>query len=116
MKALTPNERISRRNYLLMIFEGAVFWIAASFIDGNNVVSVFINEATGSLQLAGLAATLRSAATIVAQFFLGMLLGGVTNYGRTFHIINACSRWINFRLEHFWHHASFLYSGSSDYP
>lgn len=94
MKALTPNERISRRNYLLMIFEGAVFWIAASFIDGNNVVSVFINEATGSLQLAGLAATLRSAATIVAQFFLGMLLGGVSNYGRTFHIINACSRWV----------------------
>ena len=45
MKALTPNERISRRNYLLMIFEGSVFWIAASFIDGNNVVSVFINEA-----------------------------------------------------------------------
>ena len=56
-KTLSPNERISRRNYLLMIFEGAVFWIAASFIDGNNVVSVFINEATGSLQLAGLFGT-----------------------------------------------------------
>ena len=42
----TENAKISKRNYYMMIIEGSLFWIGASFIDGNAVVSVFINEAT----------------------------------------------------------------------
>ncbi len=93
-KTLTENERIARRNYYLMIAEGASFWIAASFIDGNAVISVFISEATGSLQLAGLAAALRSAMTIVAQFLLGMVIMNVSNFGRAMHTIAFSSRWV----------------------
>ena len=69
----------------MMIIEGSLFWIGASFIDGNAVVSVFINEATGSLRLAGLAAALRNAAPIVAQFLLGMYIAQVDNFGRAMY-------------------------------
>ena len=85
----TENAKISKRNYYMMIIEGSLFWIGASFIDGNAVVSVFINEATGSLRLAGLAAALRNAAPIVAQFLLGMYIAQVDNFGRAMHRIST---------------------------
>ncbi|MBQ3864257.1 MAG: hypothetical protein II781_00215 [Clostridia bacterium] len=93
-KSLLTNEAISKRNFYLMIIEGALFNFAASFIDGNAVVSVFINEATGSLQLAGLAATMRSAFSILAQFILGMYIAGIRDCGKVMHVISYFSRWI----------------------
>lgn len=94
MQRSAENAKISKRNYYMMIIEGSLFWIGASFIDGNAVVSVFINEATGSLRLAGLAAALRNAAPIVAQFLLGMYIAQVDNFGRAMHRISTPFRWV----------------------
>ena len=94
MQRSAENAKISKRNYYMMIIEGSLFWIGASVIDGNAVVSVFINEATGSLRLAGLAAALRNAAPIVAQFLLGMYIAQVDNFGRAMHRISTPFRWV----------------------
>ncbi len=92
MSQLQEEERIGRRNYYLMIAEGAVFWFACSFIDGNAVISVFINEATGSIQLAGLTATLRNCMYIVGQFLIGLWIYRITDFGRALHVLSACTR------------------------
>lgn len=85
MSRRLSDESISARNYYLMIAEGSVFWFASSFIDGNSVISVFINEATGSIQLAGLTATLRSCVVIVGQFLIGMWIYRIRNFDSAMH-------------------------------
>ena len=37
MQRSAENAKISKRNYYMMIIEGSLFWIGASFIDGNAV-------------------------------------------------------------------------------
>lgn len=92
IQLLTDDRKVSKKNYYFMIFEGALFWFATSFIDGNAVISVFIHEATGSVQLAGLTAALRSCATYVGQFVMGIMMWRVASVDGAMHKITACAR------------------------
>lgn len=77
----TDRQRIGKRNFYLMIAEGALFWMAAGFMEPNTVVSVFINEFTGSTQLAGVAATLRQVSWYIGQFIMGVYMYKVHDSG-----------------------------------
>ncbi len=63
--------RIRRRNFAALTLEGAFFVIGTAFIDVNAVIPVFIFTYMHSLKLAGLAATINLAASIVAQTLIG---------------------------------------------
>lgn len=83
---MTPEERrrIARRNFFLMIGEGAIYWMAAGFVEPTTVVAVFINDFTGSVQLAGLATSLLQACMILGTVFFGMHIHKVHDYGAFF--------------------------------
>lgn len=66
--------RMTRVNTILMIVEGTLFWTGLSFLQGDTVISTFIDVTTGSVALAGLAATLRSMLWLVGQFIAGMFV------------------------------------------
>lgn len=53
------------------MIEGMFFWVGLAFLDANTVIPVFISTYTGSLYLAGLATTLRTASTLISQLIVG---------------------------------------------
>jgi len=77
-------EKISRRNYILMISEGAIYWMATAFVEPTTVVAVFINDFTGSVQLAALSTTVMQAGMIIGTVFFGMYIHKVSDYGKFF--------------------------------
>ena len=82
--------RLMRHNTLLMLLEGAVFWMALSFLQGDTVVSTFLDTTTGSIAIAGLAATLRSVLFMAGQFVTGMVIHRIKvqrKYMRTFGLV-----------------------------
>ncbi len=91
---MTPEQRqkISRRNFFTMICEGSLFWMGVAFIEPTAVVSVFINEYTGSMELAGLAMTLRQAAMNIGMFIMGMHIHRVHDNGLFFRKFALLSR------------------------
>lgn len=64
--------RMADRNAKLMILEGTIFWAGMAFLQGDTVVTNFIQQTTGSAALAGLAATIKSLMWLVGQFVLGL--------------------------------------------
>lgn len=79
---LEQRKAISKRNYPLMILEGSLFWAAMAILDPNAVISVFVNEFTGNVQMAGFAATARLATTIIGQFLMGMVAYRIHDHGK----------------------------------
>lgn len=71
---MLDRERIARRNAFLMVLEGTLFWTGLSFLEGNTVISVFIERTTGSAAMVGLAATLRQIMFLLGQFVVGMFI------------------------------------------
>lgn len=67
-------DAIARRNAVLMVIEGTLFWAGLSFLEGNTVISVFMERATGSAAMVGLAATLRQIMVLLGQFIMGMFI------------------------------------------
>lgn len=63
--------QVLKRNYLLLTADGTFFFIGMAFLDASSVVPVFIDNYTGSLQLAGLAITIKTAASLLAQLLIG---------------------------------------------
>ena len=63
--------RLRKRNYGALLTEGSLFFTGMSFIDVNAVIPVFIYAYTGSVRLAGLAATISAAASILVQLMVG---------------------------------------------
>jgi len=63
--------RIRRRNFKALTLEGTFFVTGTAFIDVNAVIPVFVFAYMHSLKLAGLAATINLAASIVAQTLVG---------------------------------------------
>jgi MFS family permease len=84
--------RLFKRNYKFMIAESTLFWIATAFIDGNTVVSVFIHQYTGSMQLAGLCAVVRTFSFMAAQFLMGMVQVEISDKTKAMRIIALCTR------------------------
>ncbi len=67
-------QRIVRRNSVFMVLEGALFYTALSFIPNETVVAEFIDFTSGSVALAGLAATMSSLAFYVGEFVCGLFV------------------------------------------
>lgn len=89
--ALT-NQQIATRNSFLMVLEGTLFWAGLSFLEGNTVISVFMDQTTGSAAMAGLAATLKSGMFIVGQFILGMFVHRIRIQSHFMAIVGCLSR------------------------
>lgn len=70
---------IRKRNFYSLIFEGMFFWVGFAFLDLNSVIPVFINTYTGSFYLAGLATTLRTASSLIAQLAIGPHIQKIMN-------------------------------------
>ena len=68
------NTRLTRLNTFLLILESTLFWMGMSFLQGDTVVSTFLDTTTGSIAIAGLAATVRSVMFMVGQFVAGMVI------------------------------------------
>ncbi|NLV59778.1 MAG: MFS transporter [Clostridiales bacterium] len=76
------NEQESRQNARIMILEGAVFWAGLSFLQGDTVITNFISIATGSVALAGLAATFKVLFYVIGQFVFGLFIHRVCSHSR----------------------------------
>ncbi|MGI5898995.1 MAG: MFS transporter [Christensenellales bacterium] len=84
--------KLFKRNYKFMIAESSLFWVAAAFIDGNTVVSVFIHQYTGSMQLAGLSAVIRTFSFMLAQFLMGMVQVEIADKMKAMRMLALFSR------------------------
>ena len=78
---------LRKRNYSALLAEGAFFTAGLSFIDANAVVPVFIFAYTQSLLLAGLAATINFASSILMQTLVGPYVKGIRNVPRYISLI-----------------------------
>lgn len=83
---------LARRNAALMVLEGSLFWAGLAFLQGDTVVSRFIDITTGSIALAGLAATLRSLMPIVGQFIGGMFIHKVRVHLKALRLLGFLCR------------------------
>ncbi|MCM8900963.1 MFS transporter [Caldicoprobacter algeriensis] len=74
-----PFKNRNNRNYYALMIEGTLFFTGLAFLDTNSVVPVFIHTFTQSLQLAGLASTMGSASSLLAQLFMGPYIHRIKN-------------------------------------
>lgn len=74
-----PLKSRNSRNYYALIMEGAFFLTGLAFLDTNSVIPVFIHTFTQSLQLAGLASTMWSASSLLAQLITGPYIYRIKN-------------------------------------
>lgn len=65
-------QKIVKRNSIFMVLEGALFYAALSLIPNETVVAEFLDYTSGSVALAGLAATMSS-----LMFYVGQFVGGL---------------------------------------
>ncbi len=85
-------EQITARNSILMVIEGTLFWAGLSFLEGNTVISVFMDSMTGSNAMAGLAATLKSVMFIIGQFIAGTFIHKIRVQSKFMRIMSLISR------------------------
>lgn len=86
------NKAVSKRNFKFLTLEGILFLSGCTFIDANSVIPIFIDIYTGSLQLAGLASTLKMTLFFLPQFFLGPYLLRIRNMPRFTYIFMVAFR------------------------
>lgn len=65
---------IARRNALFMVLEGALFYAGLSFIPNETVVARFIDYTSGSLALAGFAASMSAFSFYLGEFICGLFV------------------------------------------
>ena len=68
---------IQKCNMRYLTLEGTIFFIGIAFINQNTIVSLFINEYSGGLMLAGLAATIKVAASLIPKLIVGSYLTSI---------------------------------------
>ena len=88
----TPLQRLDRRNTILMILDGTLFWIGLAFLETNTVISVFLQKTSGSAALAGLAVTLMNFMPTVGHFFFGLFIRRLRSPHRFMSIVAIFSR------------------------
>lgn len=76
------SEQIARRNFWIMLFEGAMFHIGYSFLQIDTVVARFLDFTTHSATMVGLAGTIASCMFLIGQVFCGMFIHRVTKQSR----------------------------------
>ncbi len=74
--------RVGRRNFKALLTEGILFTMGMAFVDVHAVVPVFIYAYTQSSFMAGLAATLYTAASVVTELFIGPYVKRIKNVPR----------------------------------
>ncbi len=82
----------ARKNSYLLILEGTLFWAGLAFLQGDVVVSAFLDAATGSAALVGLAATCMAVMPMVGQLFMGMLIHKVKVQSRLMAVLGFIDR------------------------
>ena len=70
-KMKISNNKLAKKNYLILLIEGSLITVGRSFIDASSVASVFIDIFTGNLQLAGIVSSIRGFIAVVIQTFTG---------------------------------------------
>lgn len=65
------NDKLAKKNYLILLIEGSLISAGRSFIDASSVASVFIDIFTGNLQLAGIVSSIRGFVAVMMQTFTG---------------------------------------------
>ena len=91
-------EKLRKRNFRALTFEGSFFFAGLSFIDMNAVIPVFIFAYTQSVLLAGLATTINFAASITMQTIVGPYVRGIKNKPRYITLIMALFRPLPFLM------------------
>ncbi len=71
-----------RRNYMLLLLEGAFFMGGVGFFSANTVIPVFINHMTGSKLLVGLTISLGSFLTYFCRILIGPYVSHMKNHQR----------------------------------
>ena len=84
--------KIARHNIIALIIEGSLFWSGLAFLEANTVVPLFITSFTGSVVLAGLAATLRNVLFLLGQVIMGMFIHKFRRQGPPLRILSVISR------------------------
>ncbi len=87
-----PDAQLAERNSKLMVLEGTLFWAGLSFLQGDTVITNFIQITTGSAALAGFAATLRSLAPLTGQFIMGLIIHRIPSQIRRMTALGFLSR------------------------
>ena len=64
-------KEVQKRNFRVMIAEGALFFTGMAFIDTTSVIPIFIDTYTKSMQLAGLANTIKMSVPLLIQLLIG---------------------------------------------
>ena len=71
--------KTNKLNFVFLTMEGTFFFFGLTFLDANTVIPVFIDSFTGSLQIAGLANTLRLILTLLPQLLIGPYVSNIKN-------------------------------------
>ena len=83
------NDKLAKKNYLILLIEGSLISAGRSFIDASSVASVFIDIFTGNLQLAGIVSSIRGFVAVMMQTFTGSYMLTKKNQPR---LIFWCNR------------------------
>jgi len=84
--------RAIEKNARLMMLEGTLFWASLSFLQGDTVITNFIRLTTGSVALAGLAATIKTLLSLVGLFVAGLFIHRMRSQSRFMGILALISR------------------------
>lgn len=79
---MIEQEKQQRRTMAAFLMQGVLFFFGYCFFDVNTVLPVFIEAATGKVELAGVAGSIRQFSTLFFQLVLGSLIVKVKNVPR----------------------------------
>jgi hypothetical protein len=92
MQTPTFDAKAAERNARLMMLEGTLFWAGLSFLQGDTVITNFIHQTTGSVALAGLAATVKTLMALIGQFTIGLFIHRIRVQWRFMAVLGFISR------------------------
>lgn len=71
-----------KRTMIAFLMQGVLFFFGYCFFDANTVLPVFVEAATGKVELAGVAGSIRQFSTLFFQLLLGSLVVKIKNVPR----------------------------------
>lgn len=96
MKETTVNRTDAKKRYRLnfsgLLFEGTFFYMGFTFLDANALVAVFLFTYTGSMELTGLAVTVKTLSFMIAQLAMGPVIARIDNLPRYIRTVMFTAR------------------------
>ena len=74
--------QLYKRNYLLLLLEGAFFMGGLGFFSANTVIPIFVNHMTGSKLLVGVTISVGSFLTYLGRIAVGPYVSHLKNHAR----------------------------------